>query len=281
MIGPNTFVRTISRPTRADQYGNVWQYHSRSDHHSKVACALILLDLVANCPLLAQHIQLGKVGFGVNHEMRDFRQDRKKNLDLVVCRPAGGAAPNGRSILEFAKDWEIAFSSAERAALLLQPTIRRSTVGSVLMALEAKACMTEHQKALPRLFDELNSSQLTVHGSSETALAAGFVCINASETYLSPDRNKRPLDGNPTVTHHRQPKAATITIDKVSQLPRRVKESEAGYDALGIVVIKCRNDGTAVELVSEPPAPGPSDIYHYERMIDRLAASYTARFRDI
>lgn len=141
--------------------------------------------------------------------------------------------------------------------------------------------MTEHQKALPRLFDELNSSQLTVHGSSETALAAGFVCINASETYLSPDRNKRPLDGAPTETHHNQPKAAAITIDKVRQLPRRVRESEAGYDALGIVVVKCRNDGSPVELVNEPPAPGYSDIYHYERMIDRLSASYTARFRDI
>lgn len=274
-------MRTISHPTRTDQYGNVWQYHSRSDHHSKVACAVVLLDLIANCPLLADHIRSGKVGFGINHEMRDFRQDRKKNLDLVICRPAGGAAPDGRSILDFAKEWQISFTAKEEALLKRQPLVRRTAVGSVLIALEAKACMTEHQKALPRLFDELNSSQLTVHGSSETALAAGFVCINASDTYLSPDRNKRPLDASATVTYHNQPKAAAITIEKVRQLPRRVRESEAGYDALGVVVIKCRNDGSAVELVNEPPAPAQSDIYHYDRMIERLAASYTARFREI
>jgi uncharacterized RmlC-like cupin family protein len=45
-------------------------------------------------------------------------------------------------------------------------TVLTAEVGAVLIALEAKACMTAHVKALPRLYDELNSSHQCVHGSS-------------------------------------------------------------------------------------------------------------------
>lgn len=46
------------------------------------------------------------------------------------------------------------------------PTIREDAVGAVVGAVEATAAMTTHVKDLPRLFDELNSSQLTTHGAS-------------------------------------------------------------------------------------------------------------------
>jgi hypothetical protein len=240
-----------------------------------------MFDLLQNCSLLVQHIAAGKVGFGVNHEMRDFRQDRKKNLDLVICVPAGEPSDGSRDLMDFAEDWHIELTSTQREVLSRLPAIRKTPVGSVLLALEAKACMTEHSKALPRLYDELNSSHLTVHGSSEGALAAGFVCINGAERYVSPDRNKRPMDGAPTINLHKQPQALEKTIAKVRQLPRRVRETEAGYDALAIVAIDCRNDGSEVKLIDHAPAPTSSDIYYYDRMIDRLAAAYVARFRSI
>ena len=84
MYGPDILVRTLSQTSRADRYGNAWQYHSRSDHHSKVACWAILFDLLVKCPLLRRHVDDGLVGFGINHEMRDFVHDRKKNLDVVL-----------------------------------------------------------------------------------------------------------------------------------------------------------------------------------------------------
>src|SRR5689334_14531733 len=85
MYGPGILVRTLSKLTRTDRYGNHWQYHSRSDHHSKVACWGIVFDLLKACPLLRRHVESGRVHFGINHEMRDFVNDRKKNLDLVLC----------------------------------------------------------------------------------------------------------------------------------------------------------------------------------------------------
>ncbi len=282
MFGPGILVRTLTRPTRVDRYGNTWQYHSRSDHHSKVACWGILFDLMHHCPLLRRHVEARRVAFGINHEMRDFTNDRKKDLDLVLCTPSGaGKQTRIRNLIDMAEEYQIALSDEERAMLHKLPVLERAPVGAVLMALEAKACMTAHQRALPRLYDELNSSHLTVHGASDQAIAAGFVMVNIAERYLSPDLNKRHRDTDPEWSTHRQPKDAEITITKVGQLPRRSKTGDQGYDALAISVVSCSNDGTAVTLFDGPPAPRPRDNYHYAAMIDRLSAIYATRFKDI
>ena len=62
-----------------------------------------------------------------------------------------------------------------------------SPVGAVLVALEAKACMTAHVKSLPRLYDELNSSHLCVHGASGPgSFAIAYVQVNqARDVHLS------------------------------------------------------------------------------------------------
>jgi hypothetical protein len=282
MYGPEILVRTLSGNTRTDRFGNRWQYHSRSDHHSKVACWGIVFDLLRTCPLLRRHVEAGTVYFGINHEMRDFVHDRKKNLDLVLCT-AGSGRPSGSAatLAGLAEEYEIVLSADEQAKLEDLPVLRRAPVGAVLMALEAKACMTAHQRALPRLYDELNSSHLTVHGASDQAIAAGFVMINIADEYLSPDLNKKNRATDPEWSRHRQPKDARIAIDKVRQLPKRAKTGDTGYDALAIVVVDFVNDGRGVRLVDSPPAPQAGDIYEYASMIDRLGHIYSTRFRDL
>ena len=71
----------------------------------------------------------------------------------------------------------------------------RGPVGNVLVALEAKACMTKFASSRPRLYDELNSSHLTIHGASAQAAAAALVMINLSPEFISPERNKVNLEG--------------------------------------------------------------------------------------
>jgi hypothetical protein len=282
MHGPQILVRTLSNTTRADRYGNLWQYHSRSDHHSKVACWGIVFDLLLTSPLLRRHVSKGVVHFGINHEMRDFVHDRKKNLDLVLCTAssADGASPD-QTLKSIADQYKIKLDGAEEEKLGKLPSLHRAPVGSVLMALEAKACMTAHQRALPRLYDELNSSHLTVHGASDQAIAAGFVMVNIAGCYLSPDLNKKNRAVDPEWNQHDQPRDARLAVEKVRQLPRRSKTGDTGYDALATIVVDCRNDGTPVHLVDTPPAPQPGDIYHYASMIDRLAHLYATRFKDL
>ncbi len=279
MHGPEILVRTLSAQTRTDRHGNHWQYHPRSDHHSKVACWGILFDLLANTPLLRRHVQEGAVCFGINHEIRDFVRNRTKDLDLVLCTPSSGAA--GQTFAQLVDAYDIQLSPAERSILNELPTLNRAPVGSVLMALEAKACMTAHQRALPRFYDELNSSHLTVHGNNEQAIAVGFAMINMATDYLSPDLNKKNRAADPEWSTHNQPRDGELALEKAKQLPRRAKPGETGYDAFAIVAVSLSNEALPVSLVSSPPAPQPGELFYYENMISRLSGLYATRFKDL
>ena len=273
MYGPDILVRSMSVAVPFGKNAAEWQYHPRSDRHSKVACWGILFDLMQHCPLLKRQVQDGTVAFGINHEMKDFKLDRKKNLDLVLCTPRAptpeAPAPSVASFRSLVQKYGIVLSSEESAVMKLLPDIPAAPVGAVHVALEAKACMTEHMKARPRLYDELNSSHATVHGNTDKGIAVGFVMVNMATKFRSPTARD--------VTTHRQPDVTTKVIEKVKQLPRRASPKEDGFDAMAIVVVKCQNDKTPVTLVTEPPAPQPGDIFHYDAMIQRLADLYAWR----
>jgi hypothetical protein len=278
--GPRILASTLSTPRVPDRFGNLWQYHSRSDRHSKVSCWGIMFDLLQASSLLRDHVQRGVVTFGVNHEMSDFKTGRKKNLDLVLARP--GADSRGRTLADVAVDLGLRLEAEQAAALRFLPPIEEGPVGSVLMALEAKACMTAHGKARPRLYDELNSSHLTVHGANDQAIAVGHVTVNGASTFVSPDLNKFDLATRPAeVTVHTQPAAASSVIEKVRELPRRTRPGLEGYDAIGVVVLDCANDGRPVAVVDGPPSPATSDSYNYAMMISRVTHAYDTQFSHI
>jgi hypothetical protein len=280
MHGPGILVRSLSVPAVDDKYGNTWQYHSRSDRHSKLACWGILFDLLQLSDVLRKQVERGEIGFGINHEMRDFRQNRKKDLDLVLCTPGSGSVKKKPKTLQgLMAQYGVVLSAAEKKILAKLPPLVEAPVGAVRLALEAKAAMTAHIRALPRFFDELNSSHLTIHGASDSAIAVGFTMINAAKTFLSSDMHKWDLAKNPgSPTEHRQPHDTERTIGKVKELPRRTQMNEQGYDAIGIVVVDCTNDGSPVKLVSKAPAPQKGDIFHYESMIHRAAQMYDTRY---
>jgi hypothetical protein len=77
--GAEILVRTMSAARVApDASGHAWNYHSRSDHHSKVACWGIVFDLLGASALFRKHVEAGRVAFGINHEMRDFKTTGRK-----------------------------------------------------------------------------------------------------------------------------------------------------------------------------------------------------------
>lgn len=284
MDGPNILARTLSRPGKPDRYGNSWQYHSRSDRHSKVACWSILFDALQYSALLRRHVDTSRIVFGVNQEMRDYRTNRTKDLDLVIATPGSAALAKARpvSLADLAVRWSIRLSDEQQRTLASLPQILEGPTGIVLAALEAKACMTAHIKALPRLFDELNSSHATVHANTSNALAVGFAMVNASPTFVSPDLNKFDLSlQEPVISQHRQPYWVERTIDKLEELPRRTRPSEEGFDAFGIVVLDMANDGSPAQVVEQPPAPRPADVWYYDQMIRRMVHDYDTSFSHI
>jgi hypothetical protein len=284
--GDKIYVRTISATAIPSGVGTAkrnWQYHSRSDAHSKAACWGIVFDLLTSCPLLREHVETGKVGFGINHEMRDFRMNRKKDLDLVICTLNGAVDEEAESFTDLVARYGIALDSADIEALALLPSLKRGSVGSVLIALEAKACMTAHIKACPRLYDELSSSFQTILGDTKNAVAAAFVTINAASEFVSPVLNKdTKKNAALKISEHQQPKAAKRVLEKIKELPRRSGEDEIGFDALGALFVDCRNDGTEVKIVDVlPDGTAVDTILTYQAMISRIASMYSSRFRAV
>jgi hypothetical protein len=204
VLGPSLLVRFLEIPGKPDKYGTAWQYHSRSDRHSKVGSWGVALDLLATSSLLRRH------------------------------------------------------------------------------AVDAKACMTAHVKSLPRLYDELNSSHLCVHGASRQALAIGYVQVNSATEFVSPVINNRGAqNGVFEVTKHRPPSVTERVLTKIAEIPRRSSSSEVGFDGIGIIVLDLVNDGTPVRLVTDPPAPQPGDSFNYDSMIVRMANEYDTTFASI
>ncbi len=278
MDGPAIIARSIGAHVYRDKFGNSWQYNPWSDHHSKVACWAALFDLLQNCELMRRHAAQRTIAFGINHTMSDFKADREKDLDLVVCTPGTGA-PSSITFGAMARDYGIVLTDAERLRLAGLTELFSAPVGVVHLALEAKATMTEHVKALPRLYDELTSSHVCIHGASNRVIAAGLSIINAGSEFISPKNNLLALRRRkPRVNAHKQPYATSRTIDKVKQIARRSNVEERGFDAIAVILLKMRNDGTAVEVVESEPAPQAGDNFHYETMIRRLAQLYEARF---
>lgn len=276
--GPDLIARSIGACRIADKYGNAWQYHSRSDRHSKIACWVTAFDLMRRSSLLRDHVASGKVVLGVNHTLRDFQTQRKKDLDLVIAQPTEGA-PSAvrRTFADMADDWGIQLDDEQQAELASLPAAPEAEVGSVLVALEAKATMTAHVRALPRLHDELDSSHQTTHGNSERALAVGFVMVNAGESFISPDMNKFDLSKTPpNVNHHRQPADALRVIEKIREIRRRSGSSSVGFDAVGVMVVDMANDGSPVKVLD---APDP--LFPYDQMVQRIAHEYAASFSRI
>lgn len=266
----------MSAPSVTDQRGRQWQYHSRSDQHSKVACWAILFDLLQASQLLRAHVTAGKVAFGINRQINDWQTGRKKNLDLVVAR-SGQDTSRAFDLADLAEKYRVVLTAEERDILAGLPRSPQGAAGStVLVALEAKACMTAHIKALPRLYDELTSSHATVHGDSQNALAVGFVMINHADTFVSPGRQA----AGPVVTDHQQPGDTVRTLAKVKEISRRAgpHSGQGGFDALGVLVVDIVNDGTPITVVTTPPAPAANEDFYYDRMITRAAHLYDSSF---
>jgi hypothetical protein len=282
MDGPTISAESMTVARIADSHGNHWQYHPQSDRHSKVACWGVLFDLLRTCSLLAKHAATGRVGFGINHTMIDFVSRRQKDLDLVVCT-AGPSAGTWRklSFSDLVADYGVILSESQHTALDSLPAIQEVPVGEVLIALEAKAAMTAHSRAGPRLFDELTSAWQCINGASPNAIAVGYAMVNSSTTFVSPKQNKHLRSSEDVINTEKQPRAAIGAISRVKSLQVRGHNTQPGFDAIGVTVLSVANDGRRVTVVTDPPAPAPSEPEYYDQMIHRIGALYGARFQAI
>jgi len=274
MRGPEIMARTMSVPTARGGSTRKWEYHSRSDSHSRLACWTMVFDLMLECDVVRSAAESGRIGFRINHVMVG---PINKTLDLVVTvTPPGRTLKNRRTFAGVGESLGIVLDQADRAALAALPPLmedKREDISEVAIALEAKACMTEHVKSLPRLHAEILATGYLARLASRQCISVSYSMVNAAPTFVTPS-------GQGKINRHNQPEDARRVLEMLEKaVPIAGVDGRYGYDIVGATVIECANDGSPVRVVDCAPAPQRNDRIQYERMIRALCSEFRSRFR--
>jgi hypothetical protein len=229
----------MSIATRRGTSSQAWQYHSRSDAH---------------------HMMVGPI-------------NKRLDLVLTVVQPTRHEGTR-RTFADLAGALGVALDDADRVALAGLPSFFEETeddVSEVAVAVEAKACMTEHVKSLPRLHAEILATGYLAKLAAPHCLSVSYSLVNAAATFISPS-------GKAAISQHNQPEDARRVVRMISNaVPMTSKNNQYGYDVIGTTVVDCRNDGSPVSVVQSDPAPARSDHTHYERMLVSLCGKFRER----
>jgi len=133
-------------------------YHPRSDKHSNALGHAIVADLLARCPAIAARASKGALVYDLNTTIHVGITDW--NVDLVLGAPAEPTPPNNEPIT-------------------------RTAPSTIQIAIEFKAVMTEHRKAVKNRKRDLEAHHEHVHNYNDRAIAAGVLLINEAATFKS------------------------------------------------------------------------------------------------
>jgi len=200
-----------------------------------------------------------------------------KTLDLVVTRiPPDRRSTTRTRFADLASRYGVVLDEADQAALrdlpVLEGDIEREDVSEVMLALEAKACMTEHIKSLPRLHAEILATGYLAKRAQPQCITVSYSMVNAAVEFVTPS-------GVGKVNRHSQPDDARKVVEMLGRAIPLARDVPAiGYDSIGVTVIDCRNDGSPVTVVTDGPAPERSNHVNYQRMLVGLCSEYRARF---
>jgi hypothetical protein len=142
----------------------------------------LLFDLLLECDAVRDAAVRGRVGFGINHVMVGAIN---KTLDLVltIVPPTRVERPR-RDFASMATALGVVFDAGDTAALAGLPTLyedTRTDVSEVAVALEAKACMTDHVSSLPRLHAEILATGYLAKKAAPRCITVSYTLVNAAE----------------------------------------------------------------------------------------------------
>lgn len=266
--GPDILARTLNVPTRRGMGTEMWQYHPRSDVHSKIACWTLLLDCILECDALYEDARAGHIGFKINYVMVG---PINKTLDLVLTRVprSRNTTEKRRSFGAVGTSYGIELSAVdalevEKLNMVVEENV--TDVSEVALAVEAKACMTDHIGALPRLHAEILATGYLAKRATPECTVVSYTLVNAADTFISSSKGLKRM---------RQPESANAVLRMLNEAVPLCRDQRLfGYDVVGALSIVCRNDGS---LVTHSPIVGSPDrdtAIHYERMIRSICSAY-------
>jgi len=142
----------------------------------------------------------------------------------------------------------------------------------IVVALDAKACMTGHVKALPRLHTEILATGYLAKRAMPQCIVASYTLVNSAPTFRTPSASHK-------IHEHAQPDDANRVVGMLAQAIPLAQEVDDlfGYDVIGATVIDCRNDGSPVSVDIGFRWPHKTSHITYERLVRNLCSEYRAR----
>ena len=222
-------------------------YHPRSNKHSNALGRVIVEDLLANCPLIATRGRTGQIVYKLNFDI--LAGTSEWNIDLVLGKPPSPAVPPATS-----------------------PFIVEAAPATIEIAIELKAVMTEHRKAVKNRRRDLEAHYEHVHAHNWRAIAGGVLIINRSDRFQSPLRS--------AITEHRKPDDLLLhCVNELRSIRARTQINDVGVDARTALVVSMDNVNLrGTKLDDSPPAPQVGDPLHYASFIQRICDLYADRF---
>ncbi len=238
----------MAAPARFVEHLRQHGYHPRSNAHGKALCELVLENLLASCPRIAEDGAGGKLVYDLNRKI--IVAGSEWNVDLVLGPPPAGFEhrPSARGI-------------------------QQSSPATIRIAIEAKTIMTEHGKARRNRQRDLDSFHQFVHRYDPDAIAAGLTVVNIAKRFKSPLR--------PEVTIHRNiEELVQETMSLLRALPSRSAPNQvAGLEANGAILVDHDNVNLKkTRLVTASPAPQVGDPLHYDTFLRRICDRYMQRW---
>ncbi len=222
-------------------------YHSRSNKHSNCFCECLVRDLLHNCPNIEERASAGQLVYDLNFTI--FTGTSEWNVDLVFGEPPLDTDPPESDV-----------------------TIIRTAPSTVQIAVEIKAVMTEHRKAVKNRKRDLEAHHDHVHRYSAKAIAGGVLLINSAPVF------KSPLRAEPT-RHHEPDTLVKHCIDQLRAVATRTSADGAGLDAKAAIVLDMDNmTAGRARYGKSPPAPAVGDPMHYDAFVQAICNRYSERF---
>lgn len=228
------------------------QYHPRSPAHGSASCLFFLEDLATESDAFLDAAQSGTIVYQEDFTVGEGQS--RWNVDLVIGPPAVDS-------VQVPADEEVPIAEAEP--------------DEIWLAIDAKSVMTEHGKARRNRQRDINSFADIMHSHYPGSITGGILLINMADRFRSPLRDEGDI-----TDHDRIEQLVEETVEIFRSIDRAQGDVSPNVDAVGCVVVEHTNmdDGTETRLVTEPPAPQPSDLVNYRHFLEVISETFENRW---
>ncbi|MBI4219373.1 MAG: hypothetical protein HY682_04450 [Chloroflexi bacterium] len=237
----------MPNPAQFIEHLKAYGYHPRSNKHSDALSKCIVQDFVMQCSAAAARARSGLLVYDLNFSI--FTGTAEWRIDLVFGAPPAGpvAVPEGSPIARF-------------------------TPATVQIAIEHKAVMTEHHKAVKNRKRDFEAHHTNIRLYNPDTISGAILIVNAAPVFQSPLRPSRTIHRNPDdLVRH--------CMGEFRSIQKRHTVTGSGLDVRAAIAVDVDNlDPKGYRYFPGRSAPRVGDPIHYDSFMQELCSLYQTRF---